>query len=112
MLRKDKKKGRCEPRVRKFSENCGGLRRRADKERARLIEKICKAGGASPRHRLIRIRVSFRLMVSVKGGWMPSGSHRETGKRERERAQAGKHRQKETAREREWHCERGIGVGT
>lgn len=40
---------------------------------------------------------------------MPSGSHRETGKRERERARAGKHRQKETAREREWHSERDRG---
>jgi len=51
-------------------------------------------------------------MVSVKGGWMPSGSHRETGKRERDKAWAEKHQQKETAREREWHSERGIGVGT
>lgn len=43
---------------------------------------------------------------------MPSGSHRETGKRERDKAWAEKHQQKETAREREWHSERGIGVGT
>jgi len=43
---------------------------------------------------------------------MPSGSHRETGKRERDRARAGKHQQKEIARERDRHGERGIGVGT
>jgi len=61
-----------------------------DKERARLIEKICKAGGASPRHRLIRIRVSFGLWFRLR----VVGCHQEaTGKAERER-------ERERARER------------
>lgn len=46
--------------------------RRPDKERARLIEKICKAGGASWR-RLIRIRVSFGLWFRLR----VAGSHQE-----------------------------------
>lgn len=46
--KKRKKTKRFKPRNRKFSENCG-LRCRADKERARLIEKICKAGGTRRR---------------------------------------------------------------
>lgn len=45
---------------------------RPDKERARLIEKICKAGGAS-RCRLIRIRVSFGLWFRLR----VVGSHQE-----------------------------------
>lgn len=45
---------------------------RPDKERARLIEKICKAEGASWR-RLIRIRVSFGLWFRLR----VAGSHQE-----------------------------------
>lgn len=92
----------CKPRNRKFSENCG-LRRRADKERARLIEKICKAGGdASSPYRLIRIRVSFGLWFQLR----VVGCHQEaTGKLEREKETAwygeiSVERDKETYRER------------
>lgn len=84
-------------RVRKFSENCGGLRRRADKERARLIEKICKAGGASPRHHLIRIRVSFGLWFRLR----VVGCHQEAaGKLERERERVQGNIENEAERER------------
>lgn len=100
--KKKKKKGRREPRVRKFSENCGSLRRRADKERARLIEKICKAGGASPRHRLIRIRVSFGLWFRLR----VVGCHQEaTGKPEREKETG--HRRGNTSRKRPREKESG-----
>lgn len=66
--------------------------RRPDKERARLIEKICKAGGASWR-RLIRIRVSFGLWFRLR----VAGSHQEAAenqemeswRRERERERGG-----------------------
>lgn len=102
VTRKDIKKGRCKPRVRKFSENCGSLRRRADKERARLIEKICKAGGASPRHRLIRIRVSFGLWFRLR----VVGCHQEaTGKPEREKERG--HGQGNTGRKRPREKESG-----
>lgn len=92
------------PRDRKFSENCGGLRRRADKERARLIEKICKAGGASPRHRLIRIRVSFGLWFRLRVVGCHQECHRgETRKNERE---------KDRDREGEREGMAGHGTGT
>jgi len=64
-----------------------------DKERARLIEKICKTGGASPRHRLIRIRVSFGLWFRLR----VVGCHQEaTGKAERAREASGHGRERET----------------
>lgn len=98
----DRQKQDGASRVRKFLENYGSLRRRANKEKARLIEKICKAGGASPRHRLIRIRVSFGLWFRLR----VVGCHQEaTEKPEREKERG--YEQGNTSRERPREKESG-----
>lgn len=73
--------------------------RRPDKERARLIEKICKAGGASWR-RLIRIRVSFGLWFRLR----VAGSHQEAAEsQEMESWRREREREGEEESERGWN---------